>query len=255
MLVKNPRLIISWLWRSCVQGAGQMHRERYQTGERRYLLWKTDETGRDVADVIAISSGPSPSPGHRGIAEWKLGACKLTRASEAGGVGLTSVSRAHLHGVIMHGHAAGNEYQVWGTIKAKRHLWELHYRGEMLDVLTNQSTTSLCHRQGEAASTRVDSQSKLSCWLPLMMDGRLKDPPATRKQLFGTQNHSLTSKYEGGEFSQLLFLCVRWGKIKHWFKIASFLELALPNVCKLWSMKSRLWAVCCYSLLLKPWQH
>lgn len=140
-----------------------MHRKRYQTGKRSYLLWETDETGRDVADVIAISSAAPPSSGHRGIAEWKLGACKLTRASVAGGVGLTSASRAHLHGVIMHGHAAGNEYQVWGTIKAKRHLWELHYRGEMLDVLTNQSHTSLCHRQGEAASTRVDSQSKLNC--------------------------------------------------------------------------------------------
>lgn len=194
-----------------------------------------------------------PFPGHRGIAHWKLGACKLTRVSEAGGVGLTSVSRAHLHGVIMRGHAAGNEYQVWGTIKAKLHLWEPHYRGEVLDVLTNQSHTSLCHRQGEAASTRVDSQSKLSCWLPLMMDGCLKDPAATRKQLFGTQPLSWF-KVGGGEFHSCSW-CVGWGKIKHRFKIASLLELALPNVCQLWSMKSKLCAVYCHSLLLKPWQH
>lgn len=32
------------------------------TAKGSYLLWKTDETGRDVADVPAMSNGPPPRP-------------------------------------------------------------------------------------------------------------------------------------------------------------------------------------------------
>lgn len=50
-----------------------MRRRRYLIGTS-YLLWKTDEGGRDVADVIAMSSGPSPPRVVQGSASenWEL---------------------------------------------------------------------------------------------------------------------------------------------------------------------------------------
>lgn len=198
-----------------------MRRRRYLIGTG-YLLWKTDEGGTRCRGCDRNVKRAVPSPGRPGIGQWKLGACKLTRASEAGGVG-----GAH----ICNSRTFARCYHAWP--RSRQWIPSLRHNKRQTATYENCITGVKCRTSWQINPTRHSATGKakqlphrwianrswaadcLWWWTGAWRILRLWESSClAHKAGLLLQNTAV------GDFFWSCVSRVGWDEIKHWFKIA-----------------------------------